>query len=35
MGEKFAECRANGMNISIIAGTGNNSVTGMQVNSDA
>lgn len=34
MGEKFAECRANGMNISIIAGTGNNSVTGMQVNSD-
>lgn len=34
MGEKFAECRANGMNISIIAGTGNPSVTGMQVDSD-
>ncbi|MGN0543682.1 MAG: esterase/lipase family protein [Acutalibacteraceae bacterium] len=34
MGEKFAECIENGMNISIIAGTGNDVVTGLQVNSD-
>ncbi|MBR5262662.1 MAG: hypothetical protein IKV49_02455, partial [Clostridia bacterium] len=32
--EKLAECIDNGMNISIIAGTGNVVVTGMQENSD-
>ncbi len=32
--EKFAECIENGMNISIIAGTGNRVVTGMPENSD-
>lgn len=34
MPEKFAECIENGMNISIIAGTGNRIVTGMNENSD-
>lgn len=34
MGQKFAECIENGMNISIIAGTGNRAVTGMNENSD-
>ncbi|MBR6532116.1 MAG: hypothetical protein IKT61_06405 [Clostridia bacterium] len=32
--EKFAECIENGMNISILAGTGNVVVTGMPENSD-
>lgn len=35
MPEKFAECIENGMNISILAGTGNRVVTGMPANSDA
>ncbi len=34
MPEKFAECIDNGMNISIIAGTGERVVTGMNENSD-
>ncbi len=34
MPEKFAECIENGMNISIISGTGNRIVTGMNANSD-
>ncbi len=34
MPEKFAECIENGMNISIVAGTGNRVVTGMNENSD-
>lgn len=34
MPEKFAECIENGMNISIISGTGNRIVTGMNENSD-
>lgn len=34
MPEKFAECIENGMNISIISGTGNRIVTGMPANSD-
>ncbi len=34
MPEKFAECIENGMNISIIAGTDNRVVTGMNENSD-
>lgn len=35
IGKSFAECRARGMNISIIAGTGNQVVTGLKENSDA
>ena len=35
MGEKMAECIANGANISIISGTGNRIVTGLKENSDA
>lgn len=34
MPEKFEECIENGMNISIVAGTGNRVVTGMNENSD-
>ncbi len=34
MPEKFAECIENGMNISIVAGTGEHIVTGMDENSD-
>ena len=34
MGEKMAECIANGANISIISGTGNRVVTGLMENSD-
>lgn len=34
LGEKFAECRANGTHISILAGTGNRIVTGLNENSD-
>ncbi len=34
MDEKLSECIKNGMNISIIAGTGNRIVTGMNANSD-
>lgn len=35
MPEKFAQCIENGMNISIISGTGNRILTGMNENSDA
>ena len=35
MPEKFAKCIENGMNISIISGTGNRILTGMNENSDA
>lgn len=35
MGEKMAECIANGANISIISGTGNRIVTGLKETSDA
>ena len=35
IGEKLQECIDNGMNISIIAGTGNRIVTGLNENSDA
>ncbi len=35
VGEKLQECIDNGMNISIIAGTGNRIVTGLNENSDA
>ena len=35
MGEKMAECIANGANISIISGTGNRIVTGLNESSDA
>ena len=35
MGEKMAECIANGANISIISGTGNRVVTGLKETSDA
>lgn len=32
--DAFAECQSKGMNISIVAGTGNDIVTGLQTNSD-
>lgn len=35
MSEKFAECIANGMNVSIISGAGNRVVTGLNETSDA